>query len=207
MTPRTWYASMELRQGTQDWEGLTKKFRKTFEFVDEQSTVDVALQTIKEKIFIEIPVEEANSHQCSVTIQQWMACYNLVGDLDDDLTNINILELEGTRAVEGSGISSDQFLKPLKIKKVNIGSSENPKFANIGDYWDEGTFAKITDLLHEYWDVFPTIFLEMKRIVGDLWEMKIPLRTDAKPSKQLPYRLNPRYKEKVKAELDRMLNS
>ena len=39
--------------------------------------------------------------------------------------------------VEGSGISSDQFFKPLKIKKVNIGSLKNPKFANIGDYWDE----------------------------------------------------------------------
>ena len=69
MTPRSWYTSMELRQGTQDWEGLTKKFRQTFEFVDEQPTVDVALQTIKEKIFDEIPIEEVNSHQCSATIQ------------------------------------------------------------------------------------------------------------------------------------------
>ena len=42
-----------------------------------------------------------------------------------------------------SGISSDKFLKPLKINKVNIGSPENPKFANIGDYWDEETVAKI----------------------------------------------------------------
>ena len=47
----------------------------------------------------------------------------------------------------------------------------------------------------------------MKGIVGDLGEMKIPLRPDAKPSKQRPYRLNPRYKEKVKVELDRMLDA
>ena len=60
--------------------------------------------------------------------------------------------------MEGSGISSDQFLHPLKIKKVNIGSPENPKFANIGDYWDEETVVKITDLLHEYQDLFPTNF-------------------------------------------------
>ena len=77
--------------------------------------------------------------------------------------------------MEGSGISSDQFLKPLKIKKVNIGSPENPKFANIRDYWDEETVAKIIDLLHEYHDLFPTKFLEMKGIVDDLGEMKIPL--------------------------------
>ena len=63
-----------------------------------------------------------------------MACYNLIGELDDDPTNINIPESEGTHEVRGSRISSDQFLKPLKIKKVNIGSREYPKFANIGDY-------------------------------------------------------------------------
>ena len=48
-------------------------------------------------------------------------------------------------------------------------------FANIGDYWDEETIVKITDLLHEYQDLLPTNFLEMKRIVGDLGEMKMPL--------------------------------
>ena len=79
-----------------------------------------------------------------------MACYNLTRDPDDDLTNINILESKGTCVVEGSEISSDQFLKMLKIKKVNIGSLENPKFANIGGYWDEETVTKITCLLHEY---------------------------------------------------------
>ena len=57
--------------------------------------MDVALQMIKGKIFAEIPIEEANAHQCSVTIQQWMACYNLAGDPDDDPTNINILKIRG----------------------------------------------------------------------------------------------------------------
>ena len=83
-----------------------------------------------------------------------------------------------------SGISSDQFHKPLNNKKVNFRSPENPKFANIGDYWDEEIVTKIIDLLHEYQDLFPTNFSEMKGIVGDLGEMKIPLRLDAKPSKQ-----------------------
>ena len=45
----------------------------------------------------------------------------------------------------------------------------------------------------------------MKGKVGDLGEMKIPLRPDAKPIKPRQYRLNPRYKEKVKFELDQML--
>ena len=55
--------------------------------------------------------------------------------------------------------------------------------------------------------MFPTNFLEMKGIVDDMGEMKIPLKPDAKPIKQRPYRLNPRYKEKVKYELDCMLDA
>ena len=87
-----------------------------------------------------------------------MACYNLDGEPNDDPTNLNIPESEGMREVEGSGISSEQLLKPLRIKKVNIGSPENPKFANIGDNWDEETIEKIIDLLHEFDDLFPTNF-------------------------------------------------
>ena len=134
-----------------------------------------------------------------------MTCYNLSRDTKDDPTNINIPELEGSHVVEGSNISSEHFIKPLKIKKVNIGSEDNPKFANIGDYWDEETVAKIIDLLHDFQDLLPMKFKEMKAIVGDLGEMKIPLKTDARPIKQRLYRLNLRYKEKVKIELDHML--
>ena len=60
--------------------------------------------------------------------------------------------------MEGFGISSDQFPIPLKIKKANIGSPDNPKFTNIGDYWDEETAGKNIDLLHEFQDLFPTKF-------------------------------------------------
>ena len=67
--------------------------------------------------------------------------------------------------------------------------------------------AKTTDLLHEFQDLFPTKFYEMKGILGDLGEMKIPLNPDVKPVRQRPYRFNMRYKEKVKAELDRMLDA
>ena len=67
--------------------------------------------------------------------------------------------------------------------------------------------GKITELLHEFQDLFPTKFSEMKGIVDDLGEINIPLKRYAKPVKQRPYRLNPRYKEKVKEELDRMLDA
>ena len=91
-----------------------QKFTYTFQFVDEQPIVDIALKTIKDKIFTEIPLEivysqpcVAHSHQCCEIVQHWMTCYNLSGDPDDDLTNINIPESEGSREVEGSDISSE----------------------------------------------------------------------------------------------------
>ena len=101
----------------------------------------------------------------------------------------------------------DPMNQPLKIRKVKIGMTENPKFVNIGDYWDEETTEKITDMLHEFQYLFPMKFSDMKGILGDLGEMKIPLKTDAKPVKQRSYCLNPPYKERVKAELDRMLDA
>ena len=60
-------------------------------------------------------------------------------------------------------------------------------------------------MLHDYQDLFPTKFIEMKGIVRDLGVMRIPLKRDARPVKQRPYRLNHRYKEKVKDEIDKML--
>ena len=45
----------------------------------------------------------------------------------------------------------------------------------------------------------------MKGIVGDLGVMRIPLKEDARPVKKRPYRLNPRYNEKVKDDIDKML--
>jgi hypothetical protein len=47
----------------------------------------------------------------------------------------------------------------------------------------------------------------MKGVARELGEMKIPLRPYARPVRQRPYRLNSIYKQKVKVEIDRMLES
>jgi hypothetical protein len=109
--------------------------------------------------------------------------------------------------VEGSGVKMPFIGQPIKIKKFNIGTEQTPKFANVGDYWNVATIDKITELLHEYHDLFPTKFTDMKGIRGPMGEMRIALKPDARLVKQRPYRLNPKYKEKVKIELDRMLEA
>jgi hypothetical protein len=88
-----------------------------------------------------------------------------------------------------------------------LGRTTILKWTSIGDYWDEKTLERITELLREYSDLFPTTFIEMKGIVGDLGEMKIPLKPKARLVRQRPYRLNPMYKQKVKEKIDRMLEA
>jgi hypothetical protein len=90
---------------------------------------------------------------------------------------------------------------------VNIGTKENPKFANIRDYWNDETMEKIADSLCEYQDILPTTFFKMKGIARELGKMNILVEPDAKPVRQRPYELNRNYKEKVKAELDRMVEA
>ena len=64
-----------------------------------------------------------NFNQSRETVQHWMEFYNVTREHDDnDPCDINILDSKGTCTVEGSGVSSDKFLNPLNIKKVNIGS-------------------------------------------------------------------------------------
>lgn len=53
--------------------------------------------------------------------------------------------------------------------------------ASIGDYWDSQTIERIIELLCEYSVLFPATFSEMKGLVGELGEMKIPLKPNARP--------------------------
>ena len=43
MTSKTWYTSMELRNGTQDYKRLAKQYAHTNEIADEKPTIDNAL--------------------------------------------------------------------------------------------------------------------------------------------------------------------
>ena len=85
--------------------------------------------------------------------------------------------------MHGLGVEALEVTQPLKMQTVNIGSEENPKYATIGDYWDDEMVSKVTQLLQEYHDLFPTKFSEMKGILGDIGVIKIPLKPDAKPVK------------------------
>ena len=59
-----------------------------------------------------------------VALKQALECYNLAkeGEEDENPHNINILESEGTCDVQGPKLKVPDVARPVKIKKVNIGT-------------------------------------------------------------------------------------
>ena len=123
----------------------------------------------------------------------------------EDLRHLYFEETKGERDIKEEPTIEGIHLLPLRTKKVNIGTEDKPKLATIGDYWDEQTTKEIFSLLKEYEDLFPSSIADLKGIKGEMGEMWIILKPDARPVKHRPYRLNPRVKEKVKVEIDKML--
>jgi hypothetical protein len=79
-------------------------------------------------------------------VKELLSCYHVQEEApyEDDPRNIQITEIEGEREVEGLSLASEVFTAPIKVKKVNIGTNDNPKMVSIGDYWDEQTIERIT---------------------------------------------------------------
>ncbi len=113
--------------------------------------------------------------------------------------------MEGYHAIHGPSLEDYDITTPLKMKQVNIGMEEKPKYTMLGDYWDDSVVDKVIELLREYQDLFLTKITDLKGIIGDLGMTKITLKAYVKLVKQRPYRLNPKYKEKVHEKLDKIL--
>ena len=93
----------------------------------------------------------------------------------------------------------------IKGKEYNISTKGQPKVAKICDYWSEKHTTEIANLPKEYQDVFSRDYKDLKGLVKEMGEMKIDLNLEAKPVKQIPYKLAHKYKDIVKVEIDNML--
>ena len=203
--PRNWYTKTELRRGTENWSMLTDGFKLTFEFESKYPKIDDALGMIKTKVFEDGPLPLDNQPDWVVQLENVLECYNFAANEEEEPRNMNKLESEGSHEVQGPKLEIPKIAEKVKTKKINIGIEEEPQLASIGDYWDDETVGHIIDLLLEYQDLFPTKFTKMKGILGDLGIMRIRLKEGVNPVRQSPYRLNPRYKEKVRHDLDKMI--
>jgi hypothetical protein len=155
-TPINWYLQAKLRLTTTNWEGMTQNFVTTFLFESQYPSVDQVLQIVRKNLFEEassLPLEQEED-EWTVPLQKLQDYYNINVDEDDDPRKVNITKTEGQRDIEGPGVELPFIIKPIKIKKFNIGTEETPKLSNVGDYWDVSTIEKIIELLHEYQDYY-----------------------------------------------------
>ena len=162
--------------------------------MSENPQVEDALEVIRMNLFDYFPSPIVSQLDWAAQMESMMECYNFAAKEDEDPRNVNIPVSEGSCEIQGPTLEIPEITRKVKIKKVNIGTEVDPKVVSIGDYWDNETLGHIADLLQEYQDLFPTKFIEMKGILGDLGVMKIPLKEVVKHVKQHPYRLNTRYK-------------
>jgi hypothetical protein len=131
--------------------------------------MDSALKQIRGVIFVdelEVELMKEYQQQNRQTIKELLSCYHVQEEApdEDDPHNIHITEVEGEREVEGPSLELEFFSLQIKVNKVNIGTTNNPKMASIGDYLDEQTVERIIELLHEHSDLFPRTFTKMKGI-------------------------------------------
>jgi hypothetical protein len=152
-----------LHKGTLSWIVLQQNFTVTFSFKHENLDIDATLKRIRGVIFITEPENELiteEQRRNRQAVKELLSCYHVQEEApyEDDPRDIQIEEVEGERDVEGPPLESKVITAPIKVKKVNIGTVENPKMVSIGDYWDEQTIERIKKLLRKYNDLFPTTF-------------------------------------------------
>jgi hypothetical protein len=118
---------------------MQHNFTVTLLFKNDNPNIDTTLKRIRGVIFIKEPEVELITEEKQwnkQTVKELFSCYHVQEEapVEDDPRNIHIEEVEGEIEVEGPPIESKVISMPIKVKKVKIGTVENPKMACIGDH-------------------------------------------------------------------------
>ena len=121
--------------------------------------LNVAIRLVHTKIFKDPEVVKYRPNGKSQETH-----YNLAIDEDNAPHNTGIPESEGHCDVHRLAVEAHEVTHPLKTWTVNIGPEGQPKYVTSGDYWDEDTVSKATQLLHECRDLCLMKSLEIRGI-------------------------------------------
>jgi len=96
-----------------------------------------------------------------------------------------------------------QAQDPLEEIDLGDGSVKRPTYVSskIGPDFK----IRVTVLLRKYKDCFAWDYSEMLGLSRSVVELKLPIRPDKKPIKQLPRRFTPQVMSKIKEEIERLL--
>jgi hypothetical protein len=154
--PKNSYLEIEMCREAMNWDQLIQRFEVKFTFEHESPLTDVSLKDIRTNIFLEegpiVVVPMCSVHIASTIVHKLLECYNVVKEEQDeeDTRDIPLPKTKGENAIEEPYIEKVVYAQPLKMWKVNIGTKENPKFAQIGDFLNDETVEKFAYLLFHY---------------------------------------------------------
>jgi hypothetical protein len=99
------------------------------------------------------------------------------------------------------------FIANEQLNKLNLGIIEEPRIMLVSITLPKQFQLKVKQLLTELKDVFAWNYMELKRIPKPICEHKIELIADARPIKQHAYQMNLNYAQRVREDLDKLLDA
>ncbi|MCO5565132.1 hypothetical protein L7F22_018803 [Adiantum nelumboides] len=94
---------------------------------------------------------------------------------------------------------------PEKAKKIDLAESrEEPKPLYIATDLTKEEEQLLIATLKQYKDVFAWSYKDLKGVDPSICQHTIPLKSDAKPSRQRPYTYNETFARKIKEEIDKL---
>ena len=116
-----------------------------------------------------------------------------------------ILQKPVRQKPETPGVSYDG---PEDAKQIDLAKpGEEPKQVWIATDLAQDEEELLINTLKEYRDVFAWSYKDLKGVDPDICQHTIPMREDAKPSKQRPYTYNDNFANKIKEEINKLLEA
>jgi hypothetical protein len=118
--PKNLYLELEMRREKTGWDELVQRFKVTFTFEHESPSIDVVLQAIQTMILSKegsmevVPV--CSAHIVTMIVDELLECYNVDKEEHDEEypINIQVLETEGERVVEGPKLEFVTYTQSIK---------------------------------------------------------------------------------------------
>ena len=134
-----------------------------------------------------------------------------IGDASDDL--IHDQRLDCIHDDEPLGFEEDPLGSAMKMRvqdpleEVSLGDDPIKRPAYISAKVTKEFKKRIVELLKEYKDCFAWDYNEMSGLSREMVELRLPIRPNKKPVKQIPRRFAPQILSKIKEEIERLLKS
>lgn len=105
-------------------------------------------------------------------------------------------------------VPGTSYDEPEDAKRIDLAEpGEEPKPTWIAMDLTPEEEELLISTLKEYKDIFAWTYKDLKGVDPKICQHTIPLRDDAKPSKQRPYTYNQNFASKIKEEIDKLLEA